>query len=40
MHKHELIFDKLQQFQQQKKLNSLRSMNASCQKFHFYISDR
>ena len=33
MHKHELIFGKQQQFQQQKidwKQNSLRSMNASC----------
>ena len=33
MHKHELIFGKQQQFQQQKnwlQTNSLRSMNASC----------
>ena len=30
MHKHELIFGKQQQFQQQKNSNSLRSMNASC----------
>ena len=43
MHKHELIFGKQQQFQQQKnwlETNSFEKYDLFSQKFHFWNSDR